>query len=1000
MTRDITAAAQSALETDLGTEIITVIEIFWASTDGTATGPSSFYADREIESGRVKGAVVQMSEIDEIVQVTGGGQAASFNVELDDTDGALKTIFDANDIHKVPVRVWLYVNGTDFDVDKVPIFQGQINSPVVWSEGQRILSFSVVNRIEDVEVGFSAEEGEFTTLPEELIGRTWPLCFGTTINVPALKAIPAVSGKLAQGVGISDFTLPARIQLAEAITCPTQPIGFKCNSRAGAGTYTAECNIAFEEDQGCLQARCVEIERLKLTLEEQQAYEYSSLTIFGGEEFPQGRTITLNINGGLFTGKFNGTPANPVNVFTVTKRQHPDFDPATGGIIKETFQTEIESRCPGEDFESQALDSDFADTAFGPVFSGVRSSRLSWEAYREADAANFFWAGGGSTVTLETAKEIVYIANIVPSTILRVAAWRTLNGNRFLLTVPDKYFTIRQVNYNGYQVMEVVFQRPLSSEDLDSGGGWSDQIFITQVSTVGPNTVDIIEWLIDTYTDYAKDAASFAAVKTALEPYPMNFALLTRPNIISILQDLAQKARCALYQKLDTFYLKYLSEEPTPVATIEESDVIADDEGFGSLEITLTETEDLVTKLTSRWRRDYSLDDDYTLILRHNVKKYGTHAREEDYFPYGHLQLVRKSATFWLIRWANTWKRVIVSVPLEFLKLEPFDAVTLDLPDVAPSPFVAVVEKATLNTDTKQIDLELWTPIRAGETTPYNFAWPAQIAEHAIFPTKEARNAGQAGSGTDPNFTTIAPPGHPLRVTDPGVVNGFSLGCNGEGVTSLEPGRCRQDHGDGQPSDIGDTAPSVDVTSDTTGGVADGTKPVTRGEGSQYGGAQWVNNQHAKKAEDDAGKGREYSTVNDSNNTGDGHGTGDQGFEQDIDDEYLDNLPDPDDVDGCVIVVEAAGFKTSPSGIICLPSHPGERVEYYAFDNEEAALEFCQNFTDGSGCGSPPCTYCKTRCGIDSRSGECDSEGEGDQGLVGFRRDPNFPTGSFMGGGL
>ena len=996
MARTITATTQTALETDLGTEVNVVLEIFWNSTDGTATGPSKFYADTEIPSESVSANIITMGDFNEAVQVSGGGQAASFPVVLDTTDGAVKTLFDENDIHKAPVKVWLYVNGTDFDVDKVAIFQGQINSPVVWSESDRTLSFTVVNRIEDVEIGFSAEEGEFSMLPEELIGRPWPLCFGTTINVPCLKAVPAISGKLAGGVGISDFTLTPRIALAEAITCPQTPIGFKCTTQSGAGQYSATCNIAFETDQSCLQARCVEIERLSLMKTEQESYEYKNLTIFGGEEFPQGRKIQLNINGGLFDGQFNGTVSNPTNVFTVTKSTHPDYDPSTGTVIEDTFQQAIDSACPGSDYEAQ--DSDFTDTAFGPVFTGLRQSRITWEAYRNAKQAPFFWAGGGSTVTLETSKDIIYIANIVPSTILRVAAWRTINGNRFLLTVPSKYFTTRETDYNGYDVMEVVFQRPLSSEDLDSGGGWTDDIFVTQVSSVGPNTVDIIEWIIDTYTSYSKDSTSFTAVNAELEKYPMHFALTTRPNILNILQDLAQKSRCALWQKLDTFYIKYLAAEPTSIATITEDDVLADDSGKGTMEITLTPTEDLVTKLTCKWRRDYSLDDDYTLILRHNVKKYGTHAREEDYYPYGHLDLVRKSATFWLIRWANTWKRVNLSVSLEFLKLEPFDTVTLNLPDVADTTFLAIVEKATLDTSGKQINLELWTPIRAGESTPYDFAWPANIAQRALFPNKQAKNAGQAGSGTEPNFSTVSPPGHPLTSPNAGVFSGFSLSCNGAPVTSSVTGECRQDHGDRNPSDTGDVKPTVDVDADTTGGVSDGTKPVTNGTGSQYGGAQWLNNETAKKAEGDSGRGREYASLNDSNNGGEGHGTGDQEEDRDVDDDFLDDLPDPDDVDGCRYDVTISGFpvKLSVTGRACIPAG-SSREEVYAFDNQAAAIQFCEDMSNNSSCGTPPCTFCKTSCSVGPPA-NCD-DGEGTNGLVGFRRTPGT-TGSFIGGDL
>jgi len=991
MARTIPAAVQTILDSGYEVEVTAILEIFWGRD---TSGPSEFYGDREIPGSQVKAKILNLSEIDEAVQVSGGGKSASFTVQLDDTDGDIKAIYDVQDVHKIPVKVWYFPTGADFATEKVDVFLGQIESPVVWSDGGRTFSFSVVNKIEDVEVGFSAEEGAFPQLPEDLIGKPWPLCFGTTINVPALRAVPAVSGTLAGGVGIKDFTLIPRLALAEAITCPQTPIGFKCYTQSAGITYNAVCTIATEVDQSCLQAKCVEEERLKLMIQEQASYEYNQITVFGGKQFPQGRTITLNINGGLFTGFFDGTPTNPSNIFKIQGRRHPDYDPLTGGVIKDDFQAEIESACPGRE---DAQDSDFTETAFGPIFTGLRSSRISWENYRAADSASFFWAGGGSTVVMQTRQEIVYIANIVPSTILRVAAFRTLNGNRFLLTVPSSFYTVRQTNFGGYQVMEIVFQRPLSSMSLKSGGGWSDEIFITQVSTVGPNTVDILQWLIETYTDYAIDSTSFDDVRTKIDNYSMHFPLLDRPNILTILQDLAQRARCALWQKQGTFYIKYLAEEPTSIDTITDDDILTDDQDLSTLQIELTKTEDLVTKLTASWRKDYRSDiDENKLILRHNVVKYGTHDREEDYFPYAHLDLVRKSATYWLIRWANTWKKLRLAVPLSFLKLEPFDCITVNLPSVASVAFKAVVEKAVLDSSGKQINLEVWTPIRAGELTPYDFAWPAYIPEHSLFPTIEARNAKQAGSGNEPNFSSVAPPGHPLESNTTGVFQGMQLGCNGAGVTSLEPGVCRQDHGDREPSDIGDQKPTVDAKADTSGDISGGTTPVSNGAGDGFWSNWQIWKDWAQKTDGDAGRAREYAALNDSNNTGEGHGTGDQSTESPVDRDFLDSLPDPDDVKGpCQVQVTVSGFGLVEVGTrpICLPQ--AIRQEVYVFDSKAAANDFCQTLIANSNCGSvPPCTQCVT-CGV---TGTCTPEDEGDGNLIGFRGAPGWDNTSFMQG--
>jgi hypothetical protein len=999
MARDIDPAVQTLLETQLGQEIIVVLEIFWTERQDVSiqTFPPpagaterKWYADREIAGApEVKSNILQMSDVDAAVQVSKGGQSKSVRVILDDTDGEMKAIFDVNDMHKKPCRVWFYVNGTDFATEKFPIFLGQINTPVRWSEGDRTFEFEVVNRIEDVEVGFSYEEGSANEVPEELIGKPFPLCFGTTINVPALKAVPSISGTLAGGVGIKDFTLGNRINLAEAITCPQTPIGYKCS-----GAYpNFVCRIAYETDASCTQARCLELELLKLQHEEQSSYEYSSIIIIGGERFPQDDRITLNINGGLFTGRFDGTDTDPSNVFLITSRQHPRYNPATGGVYTDPVQAELDSRCPGSLTDGQ--DSNYVDSIHGPLWTGLRNSRLSWEAYREAARADFFWAQGGSTVSLENNREITYIANIVPSTIHNVKAVRFLNGNEFLVDVPDEFYEVRQVDYGGYQVMEIVFQRPLSVESQGSGGGWRDDIYITQTSTVGPNTVDILEWFINTYTDYEIDSTSFDDVKAKIEVYPMHFPLLTRPNLLTVLQQIARQARCALWQRDDKFFIKYLPEEPTPVDTITQAEILREsetEEGRGTLAIELTPTEDLVTKSVNRWRKDFSpfIEKDNTLILRHNIKRYGTHDEEVDYYTYAHLDLVRKSATFWLIREANTWKRLTMTVPLQYAALEPFDAVTVDLADVSGETFLAVVERAVLDSSGKEIRLELWTPVRAGEMTPYNFAFPAQISENALFPDAEARNESDAGSGNEPNFSSIAPPGHPLNPDRSGIYSGFNMGCNGDGVTSMKPGQCRGDHGDRKPSDKNDKKPGVDVNSNKTADVNTSTSPISNGAGYQTGSSQWIQNLHDKKNEGDAGRGRETGEGGGSGgspNSGDGGG-GDQGLTQDT----LDNMPDADEVEADYkCVVRVAGFPSKSAGVIggrevCVPAGPSF-VQKYAFDSEEAASNLCAGLLGRPSChGSPPCEQtCIASCGITCKG---DPSKAGDGSLIGYTPDP------------
>lgn len=956
--RNLSVAALAKIAQEKGVEPVLILEIQWA---GSAT--AIYYADKDIP-GFAAGKITEVGELDEIVQVSGGGKSEQIRVTLDDTDGALKEIFDTIDVHKKSARVWQWFAGIDI-ADKFLVFKGQINSPVVWNEGERTLEVAIVNRIEDVEVGFSAEEGQFLFLPDELIGAPWPLCFGTVVNVPALKAVPANSGTLASGVGIKDFTLKRRIGLAEKITCPSNIVGWgKLVPVEGAG-YLA--TPIYQADLNCVRTRCTEIERMKLALKEQTSYEYPTITVFGGAKFAQGVTLTLNINGGFFTGYF-GAGGDP-ETFTITSRLHPKND-GNNGVLEDseeerTIRTECEKAVqgavnkanPGQgnpDDDGHAwwwTDPRYLGKSPPSQTIGARSSRITWENYRAAQAANFFWASGGASVRLASNAEIVYIANILPSTIQRVAAWRTVDGNRFLLTVPEQYYTIRQTDFNGYLVMEIVMTEPLSLRGRDTGGGWEDDIYVTMTSSVGPNTVDIIRWFIETYTDYAIDEDSFDACEATVENYPMHFPLLSRRNLITVLQEIATQARCALWQKDDTFYIRYLSETPTPVDTIDEDDIIPK-----TLQISLSSTEDVVTKLVAKWKKDYALPRQNTLILRHNVKDYGTHEKTFDYYCFNILQLVRKTATYWTIRKSNAWKRVKFSTPLTKLNLESFDAVTLSLPKLASVPVIGIVEKATYNSKENVIDFECWTPVLAGTNVPYDYAFPADINEQALFPRIEERRIGKAGSGNAPNFTVIAPPEHPLRPQDPQTGGSINLDDDEDE---------REDFGDKNPSDTGDVKPSVDTTSDigtnSSGDISVRSSPFSGNITNSYFGGQTSANDQAKNAAGNADRAREDAARAGAAAGQDENPGGDQPNLGDLPDPSEGGTDDDDLADDCIfavqftlIVPESVSTNkpgdpatTSEPGATGRPAisafYPGHKVY---FDSYYAAVRFNQNLLD------------------------------------------------------
>ncbi len=349
-------------------------------------------------------------------------------------------------------------------------------------------------------------------------------------------------------------------------------------------------------------------------------------------------------------------------------------------------------------------------------------------------------AEGGTDVTLDTSYQEKYICNILPSTIQAVYANRAVNGFKRLVPVPSSYYIKNEAdNYGPYSCTTITLRKPLSEYDDE---GWEGDLYVSLVSSVGPNTALIIKWILQQYTNTLIDDTSFDYVEDRLTNYPSHFALFNKEDALSLVEKIAWQARCNLLLKHGTAYLQYLSEIPDSVATIEQSDIEHE-----SLEISYSDTEELVTKFVAKWKTHYQQDDDNKTILRHNIIKYGNIEKEFDFFIYNIESLVIKSATFWMIRYANTWKKIKFKTFLTNLKVESFDAITIDLGDslVASSSVLGLVEKASYDSNDYSITIECWLPVRAGEMATYDYAFPADLPADTVFPTIEDVAAGIAG---------------------------------------------------------------------------------------------------------------------------------------------------------------------------------------------------------------------------------------------------------------
>jgi hypothetical protein len=814
--RSISAEGLAKLSTQYGAEPISIVEVDWA------TGPLS-YADCDL--GQIPGKILDIGTLDNVINVINNTSSQEIAITLDDTDGSIKAILDTCDVHKRPARVYQYFRGLDLS-DKFLVFSGVISSPVVWSERERTVSFHILSQLEDREVGFSAEEGQFPYLPADLVGKPWPMIFGTVINSPCLQINQAVKGTTLTGVGIltgvdawnaasstvndADFLFSLEAQRAQASHCGYVASAWHYVNDDLSAKYLKMQNdindqISKSVSQYYQQRSCEsDLQKLNVTEAESKGLGDNPIRILGGEDFPQGVTVVIRINSGYFEGRFDGEN------FTIFNRWCPSDQEAVSQTLASQGSCNVSSQGQTIHFEDPVPygKGGFFNPTVYTTHKTIVPSNSGGENQGSEPVARHFWAEPGASVALASDEAIAYIASIVPGTVLSVKAYKQMIGERRLTAIPADLYAVQNVDYGAVQAVQITLSRSLSSLD----DGWNDDLYVCFESSVGPNTVDILTYLIETYTDLTCDSTTFADVKTKLTNFPANFPILERKNIITVLQEIAFQARCAVWLNNGVFYLKYLPEEPTSISTITESDIDAET----GVEVSLSDTEDLVTKMRVTWRMIWAPESDRennvkTMILRHNIPKYGTQERSFDFYIYNQPDIVYKCATFWLIRLSHTWKKAAFKAFLNKLNVETFDTVGLNFANsyVASGSVKALVEKANYNSAENCIDFECLVPVLAGQTGLYKFFWPAELPQDDTWPPQDEIAYSGGGAETVGN----------LPVGDTSGISGV-IWVGGPNVV-FGP---QSDRGDKTPTDVGFT-PQTAIDAESFSGLIPGERP-------------------------------------------------------------------------------------------------------------------------------------------------------------------------------
>lgn len=359
-----------------------------------------------------------------------------------------------------------------------------------------------------------------------------------------------------------------------------------------------------------------------------------------------------------------------------------------------------------------------------PILEAVAVGRTAWEysylSYMGLSVITFYndtyRLPVGSTVYLASTAKDVYVANIITGgTVSQVFGEKVIDGENRLVELPtDEYDVDTDYTFAGAisGVPDVVAIEVARSLALRDDGDWTGKIFVTMTSSEGPNIADVIKWLIEEYTDLYLNSVSYDTTYFDVSSFPVDFAILDQPMILSLLSDISWQSRCALAMRNGEFILKYLSKVPEDYYGF-----VLNNMQLKTLRLKFSLSEDLRTKMNVKWKIDYSEDEDSqkSFIYENNVDKYGVNDEEKEIYIYKTESSIQMTAGFWGYRYSNSWRKVVFNSFLNALRLEVFDAVTIDIDSLSLNQLKGEVQKLDYNSDVFTINVDLELASRTGD---------------------------------------------------------------------------------------------------------------------------------------------------------------------------------------------------------------------------------------------------------------------------------------------
>lgn len=718
----------TSIGTQYGTEVVTYVVL------ETPNGPVTYYSKPNYDNP----VIISISDLENVVSLDGSSSSTNITVTVSDSNNHARNLINYQNIHKYRAKVYIWEPRDQFS-QSILLFDGQVNTPIVWDESKRQVTFTIVSIVETGEFGFSADEGFSNYLPTNISGEAWPIIYGTVPRVPAIQLNESPSVLLGYGFARLDHAqweaekakLLANYQECHQKSADAYGLGVSMQyakmafqdglpdpednedtarqyDEASASYYQQSGEFALQAQQYMLQFNLKVAE-----YNYKKTFEYPMIMVLSPDVW-RGPQWVVEISGSRFYAAFAGNVMLlGAEIPTITRKQKPAF---LSSINRYSTQTT------------------YNYTSEKPKLK---------------------WFNGGERVTLVN-YPIHYILGLGLCQIGSLYAkykGMTIKIPQNLYFIEFRPFT----SVDGRQVVATVaiFPQALNTLlDVDGNKIWDgDDIWADITGPIPGKFCDIMLNVLS-YSNLAYDPVSWGLVRTYTDHIPMNFVIYRRDSCLTIMKELAFQAKCAIWLKGATVFMRYLPATPNPVKTFTLDDVLED-----TMQTYCSPTEDIITKLVALWKYRYIQYKNNRTTMRNNIARYGMTLNEIDYYAFSDLEAVKWSLRYWIIRYSNSWKLVSFRTHLGNIALEAFDAVIIDFAGfVANEPVIGIVKQAVYSPGESDIFLEVWLPVRFGEMNTYKWAYPADSTQ--LFPDIGEAYTGNPFEGVEDttgflNYTAI-----------------------------------------------------------------------------------------------------------------------------------------------------------------------------------------------------------------------------------------------------